>query len=75
MKTSTVLSQLLERKAECGESLAKLKVVIDSILSLVETDDDKTSFDHYVNYLDAVAKEFEDMQCIFDHAHRPLVDF
>ena len=44
LKTSTVVSQVKGRQAECTECLEKVKEVLKAILSIVEKDDDNTSF-------------------------------
>ena len=59
LKTSTVVTQLHERQTECTESVVKLQGTVEAILSIVEKDDDKLSYDHYVKYLDAVNGEYE----------------
>ena len=63
MKTPTVVSQLKDRMDEVTQANTNLTGTIEAILAIVEKEkDDKTAYDHYVDYMTKVNDEFEEVR-------------
>ena len=63
LKTPTVVSQLKDRLDEVTQANTNLTGTIEAILAIVEKEkDDKTAYDHYVDYMTKINHQFEDVR-------------
>ena len=62
LRSTVMVNQLNQRMAEIAVPYGNIKETIESILALIENDDDETAFNHYTEYLATVTTEYDQVR-------------